>query len=187
MYNTEPALRLSRRTDPMCCSIASVISNLQFFLRFLARLFLEWGLIFSRNQSSVKHRRNLRVKRVRFSCALRGSTLRIRFNRHPQEWSISNFSRCSFNRNKTSHNIKNTVFHSLLRWKMIILPIPTTSLLLFSLKGREWVLFERGSERDDLFGWSEHGWWKFTASKFTRHNLCQAEPKRRREKNCALV
>ena len=31
-------------------------------------------------------------------------------------------------RNDTSHTLKNLAFHSLLRWKMIILPIFTTSL-----------------------------------------------------------
>ena len=46
---------------------------------------------------------------------------------HSQEWSMPNFSR-SFTRNITSHNMKNLAFHSLLRWKMIILPILTTSL-----------------------------------------------------------
>ena len=41
----------------------------------------------------------------------------------------------------------NLAFHSLLRWKMTILPILTTSLIHFSLKGWENVLFELGSER----------------------------------------
>ena len=41
---------------------------------------------------------------------------------HSQEWSISNFP-CSLTRNITSHSMKNLAFHSLLRWKMIMLPI----------------------------------------------------------------
>ena len=53
---------------------------------------------------------------------------------HSQEWSFSNFP-CSLTRNITSHSMKNAlVFHSLLRWKMITLPILTTSLTCFSLK-----------------------------------------------------
>ena len=59
---------------------------------------------------------------------------------HSGEWSISNFS-CSLSRNITSQSMKNVAFHSLLRWKMIILPILTTSRMLFFLKGWENVLF----------------------------------------------
>ena len=44
---------------------------------------------------------------------------------HSQEWSISNFP-CNLTRNITSHNMKNSAFHS----------------LLFSIKGWEKVLFE---------------------------------------------
>ena len=51
-----------------------------------------------------------------------------------QEWSMSNFS-CSITRNITSHSIKNLASHHLLRWKMIILPILTTSLMHFSFEG----------------------------------------------------
>ena len=40
------------------------------------------------------------------------------------------------------HSMKNLAFHSLLRQKMIILPILTTSLIHFSLQGWENVLFE---------------------------------------------
>ena len=43
--------------------------------------------------------------------------------------------------------MRNLAFHSLLRWKMIIPPILTTSLIQFSKKGWENVLFELGSER----------------------------------------
>ena len=52
------------------------------------------------------------------------------------------------------HNtvMENLAFHSLPRWKMIILPIFTTSLIHFSLKGWENVLFELGrSERLNPF------------------------------------
>ena len=42
--------------------------------------------------------------------------------------------------------MKNLAFHSLLRWKMIIVPIPTTSLIHFLFVGWENVLFELGSE-----------------------------------------
>ena len=53
---------------------------------------------------------------------------------HSQEWSISN-SLCSLTRNITSsHSVKNLAFHSSLRWKMIALPILTTSPLYVSLK-----------------------------------------------------
>ena len=45
--------------------------------------------------------------------------------------------------------MKNLKFHSLLRWKMIRLPVLTNSLKHFFLKGWENVLLERGSERVD--------------------------------------
>ena len=61
-----------------------------------------------------------------------------------QPWSISNF-RCSLARNITSHSTKNLAFHTLLRWKMVILAILTTSLIHLSSKGWENVLFELGS------------------------------------------
>ena len=47
---------------------------------------------------------------------------------------------------------------ALLRWNMIILPILTTSLILFSLKGCENVLFELGSERDKQNSKLELNW-----------------------------
>ena len=47
-----------------------------------------------------------------------------------REWSSSNFLR-SLTRNITSHSVENMAFHSLLRWKMIILPILTASLICF--------------------------------------------------------
>ena len=46
------------------------------------------------------------------------------------------------------HTVWRTCLLSLLRWKKIILPILTTSLLHFSLEGWENVLFELGSERN---------------------------------------
>ena len=44
-----------------------------------------------------------------------------------KEWSISNFPYI-LTRNITLHSMKNLAFHSLIRWKMIILPSLTTSL-----------------------------------------------------------
>ena len=52
----------------------------------------------------------------------------IRF--HSQEWPISSFV-CSLTTYITSHSMKNLAFRSLLRRKMIILPILTTSLIHF--------------------------------------------------------
>ena len=62
---------------------------------------------------------------------------------------MSNFS-CRLNSNITQHSMGSLAFHSFLRWKMIILPILTTSLIVNSLKGWENVLFELGSERVNL-------------------------------------
>ena len=62
-----------------------------------------------------------------------------------RRWSSSNFS-YSLTRNITSHSMENLAFHSLLRWKMIMLPILMTSLIHLSLKGWENILFELGSE-----------------------------------------
>ena len=64
---------------------------------------------------------------------------------HSQEWSTSNFP-CSLTRNITSHSMGNLTSHSLLRWKIILLPILTTSLIHFSLKGWKNVFFDLGSE-----------------------------------------
>ena len=54
---------------------------------------------------------------------------------------------CSLTRNITSHSMKNLAFHSLHRWKVVILPILPTSLIHLSLKGLENVVLELGSER----------------------------------------
>ena len=63
---------------------------------------------------------------------------------------------CSLPRNMTSHSMKNLAFHSLLRGKIIILPILTTSLIHFSLNGWDNVLFELGSERvNSKVDWDE--------------------------------
>ena len=62
------------------------------------------------------------------------------------EWSTSNFP-CSLTRNIPSRSMRNLAFHSLLRWKMIVLLILTTTLLNFSLEDWENVRFELGSER----------------------------------------
>ena len=59
---------------------------------------------------------------------------------HFQESSNSHLP-CSLTRNITSHSMKNLAFHSLLRWKIIILPILTTSLIHFSLKGLGGCMF----------------------------------------------
>ena len=59
----------------------------------------------------------------------------------PKEWSVSNFP-CSLTRNITSHSMKDLAFQSLLRWKMVILPILTCSARLhFS-----WKVLELRSE-----------------------------------------
>ena len=63
---------------------------------------------------------------------------------------MSNFP-CSLTRNITSHSMKNLAFHSLPRWKMIILPILTTSRMNFSLKGSENGLLALGSGRVNQF------------------------------------
>ena len=47
---------------------------------------------------------------------------------HSWEWSMSKFP-CSLTRNITSHSKENLTFHSLLRWKVIILQILATSLI----------------------------------------------------------
>ena len=54
---------------------------------------------------------------------------------------------CSLARNMTSHSMENLTFHSLLRWKVIILQILTTSLIqsLFERLGE--YTFELRSER----------------------------------------
>ena len=49
---------------------------------------------------------------------------------HSWEWSISNFP-CKLTRNITSHSKENLAFHSLLRWKVILLPVLPTSLIHF--------------------------------------------------------
>ena len=70
-----------------------------------------------------------------------------------QEWSISNFP-CSLTGNITPHSMKSLAFHSLLRWKMIILPTLTPSLytFLFQKVGRMYR-------------------WKFLFSQFSICNL----------------
>ena len=61
-----------------------------------------------------------------------------------QEWPISNFP---YTPHQKFNSITFTHFISLVRWKMIILPILTnTSPIHFSLKGWENVLLELGSE-----------------------------------------
>ena len=72
---------------------------------------------------------------------------------------MSNFS-CSPTRNITSHSMKNVAFHSLLKGKMIILPILTTALVHLL---RWWeILFELKSDRltalVTLRAWVRHLW-----------------------------
>ena len=50
-------------------------------------------------------------------------------------------------RNMFPRSMKNLALHILLRWKMIILRILATSLIHFSWKGCENVVFEFGNER----------------------------------------
>ena len=67
---------------------------------------------------------------------------------HSQEWSISKFP-CSLTRNITSHNyMKNFAFHSLLWWKIIILPIVIIiTIIITSLSlPRHTFLFKRLGE-----------------------------------------
>ena len=71
---------------------------------------------------------------------------------HSQEWSMSNFS-CSLTNNSTSHSMENLPFHNSLRWKMIALPILTTSLIHFLFKRfGECTFWELGSERVKFAG-----------------------------------
>ena len=69
----------------------------------------------------------------------------------PRLGSISKFP-CSLTRNITSHGMENLAFHSLLRWKMIILPIDSTSCIhtFFLWKVRRMWFFELRSERVNL-------------------------------------
>ena len=68
---------------------------------------------------------------------------------------MSNFP-CSVTRNITSHSVKNVAFHRLFRWKMIILLILTTSLVLLHKRLPENVLSELGSKLKpgDSSGWN---------------------------------
>ena len=77
-------------------------------------------------QGGTRHRTNIRLRCLE------------------QQRSISNFP-CSLTRNITSHSMKNLAFHSLPGWNVIILPILTTLLVHFSLKG--WENVRLGSER----------------------------------------
>ena len=57
-------------------------------------------------------------------------------------WSISNFS-CSLTRKISPHSMEKLVFHSLLKWKMVITPILTASLIHLFSRGWENVLFDK--------------------------------------------
>ena len=66
---------------------------------------------------------------------------------HSWEWSMSNFP-SSPTRNITSHSMENLAFHSLLRWKMIILrQFSLPHLYIYLQEGWENVLFGLGCER----------------------------------------
>ena len=83
---------------------------------------------------------------------VRADLSRISYIRHSpstdRQWLISNFP-SSLTRNITSHSMENLAFHySLLRQKMIILPVLITSLIHFSLRGAgECTFWTYGSER----------------------------------------
>ena len=71
---------------------------------------------------------------------------------------------CSLTRNMTSHSMENLTFHSLLRWKVIILQILTTSLIQ--------LLFERLGEytfwaQERIFCFAEAPWQKDTWTNIT--------------------
>ena len=93
---------------------------------------------------------------------------------------------CNLTRNIASYSIENLAFHSLLRWKMIILPILTTSLTLFLLRGWENVLFELGSNRVNMRGMykADELWYKgarnepvYSLNEFIRLSFNQALPR----------
>ena len=100
--------------------------------------FGEWGHNFPKittttTTESLHHTETRRVAILR----------RVVFSQpfHSQQRSVSNFS-SSLTRNITPHRMKNLDFHSLFRRRMINLPILTTSLIHFSLKGWDNLLFE---------------------------------------------
>ena len=70
-------------------------------------------------------------------------------------------SPCNLARNITSNSTKNVAFHSLLRWKMIILPILTNITYTFLVKSWENVRFELGSARVNLY--EQEDWVPFYA------------------------
>ena len=69
---------------------------------------------------------------------------------HSQEWSISIFS-CSLSGNITSHSMKNLAFHSLLRWKMLILFKRLWECILFAAPSPQVVLVSNYTQTLDLF------------------------------------
>ena len=75
---------------------------------------------------------------------------------HSQEWSKSIFS-CCVNKSITKHSMKNLAFHTLFRWRMIVLPILYSlhHLVYISLKrlGRMYFLRRettRGIKETDM-------------------------------------
>ena len=65
-----------------------------------------------------------------------------------REWSNLNFP-CSLTRNITSHSIRNLAFHSLLRWKMIILYNFSLSRLHISLE-KAWRMYLLSLALEDM-------------------------------------
>ena len=76
---------------------------------------------------------------------------------------MSNFP-CSLTRNTTPHSTEHLAFHSVLWWKIIILPILTSTLIHFSLKGWENVLFELGSSAIQTSLSSAHEYLRLSAT-----------------------
>ena len=101
-----------------------------------------WGWM---PQDHVQYRSDLlKISSLQFVSSIRSCTLFLvslfallwhwcDYPFHSWEWSMPNFS-CSLTRNITSHSKENLAFHSLLRWKMIIIQILATPLMHFLFK-----------------------------------------------------
>ena len=109
----ESAWRLSMHVNSMICPFESIrrMGILSFVLTHATR---SYG-------TTNKKKRNRRLENWAAGSAV---------SFHSQEWSISIFP-CSLTINITSYSMENVAFHSLQRWKMIILLIPTVSLIHF--------------------------------------------------------
>ena len=94
---------------------------------------------------------------------------------------MSNFP-CSLTRSMTSHSMENLTFHSLLRWKMIILQIFAASLIQLLLKGWENEIFELGTDASKpnmRIDWKRHLWF------FNSHGFVPEKPKEK--KKCPVL